>query len=170
AVDSVLVEAGSGAGCLPKRRTAPSGSGGPASQTGSRGPDWASASVAGWITRAKIRAAYRRDGIMARPTGAGRNCNRAATRIAREKEGCYFFLPRMESKDSRPVARAANATRTSWPHGIGFRDTVVMRTRTRYVAVSPRHFAAHPSTMQTRASLLLRIRDPKDVLAWAEFV
>src|SRR5262245_1673204 len=45
-----------------------------------------------------------------------------------------------------------------------------MRVRSRYVAVSPGHFAPHPLTMQTRASLLLRIRDPKDVLAWTEFV
>jgi RNA polymerase sigma factor (sigma-70 family) len=39
----------------------------------------------------------------------------------------------------------------------------------RYVADISGHFAHQPSSMQTRASLLLRIRDPRDRLAWAEF-
>jgi RNA polymerase sigma factor (sigma-70 family) len=40
----------------------------------------------------------------------------------------------------------------------------------RWLLRGPGMLALHPSIMQTRASLLLRIRDPKDVLAWTEFV
>ena len=47
---------------------------------------------------------------------------------------------------------------------------MVDRNRVGYVGdISGRFAHPHPSAMQTRASLLLRIRDPKDRLAWTEF-